>query len=210
MQTLAIFGAGGHGKVVADAAQCMGWKKIVFFDDRWPILNKVSRWSVVGNTDILLKESRHLDGLITAIGDNRIRASKAKYFKENGILLTTIIHPSATISQYTRVEEGTVIFAGTVVNPDCVIGTNCILNTSSTIDHDCLIGNGVHICPGAHLAGEVIVGDLSWIGIGACVRERISIGSEVMVGAGTVVVTHVSDKSTIIGVPGKVREVREG
>ncbi|WP_425268970.1 hypothetical protein [Legionella anisa] len=29
-------GAGGHGKVVADAALCSGWDSIIFYDDNWP------------------------------------------------------------------------------------------------------------------------------------------------------------------------------
>jgi len=33
---LAILGASGHGKVVADAAEQAGWQSVVFFDDAWP------------------------------------------------------------------------------------------------------------------------------------------------------------------------------
>ena len=36
MEKLAILGASGHGKVVADIAQVCGWKSISFFDDAWP------------------------------------------------------------------------------------------------------------------------------------------------------------------------------
>jgi hypothetical protein len=35
---LAILGASGHGKVVADAAGLVGWDEVVFFDDAWPLL----------------------------------------------------------------------------------------------------------------------------------------------------------------------------
>lgn len=36
MRKLAILGAGGHGKVVADTAECCGWEEVFFFDDAWP------------------------------------------------------------------------------------------------------------------------------------------------------------------------------
>ena len=36
MNCLAILGASGHGKVVAEIAELQGWKKIVFFDDAFP------------------------------------------------------------------------------------------------------------------------------------------------------------------------------
>jgi hypothetical protein len=37
---LAILGASGHGKVVADAAGLAGWDEVVFFDDAWPGLTQ--------------------------------------------------------------------------------------------------------------------------------------------------------------------------
>ncbi len=36
MSRLAVLGASGHGKVVADCAELVGWSDIVFFDDAWP------------------------------------------------------------------------------------------------------------------------------------------------------------------------------
>lgn len=36
-RALLIIGAGGHGKVVAEAALLSGeWQRIAFADDRWP------------------------------------------------------------------------------------------------------------------------------------------------------------------------------
>ena len=64
------------------------------------------------------------------------------------------------------------------MNADARIGAACIINTGATIDHDCVIGEGVHICPGAHLAGDVRVGDRSWIGIAATIRQGITVGRD--------------------------------
>ncbi|MNO01775.1 putative lipopolysaccharide biosynthesis O-acetyl transferase WbbJ [compost metagenome] len=50
----------------------------------------------------------------------------------------------------------------------------------------------------------VKVGDLSWIGIGACVRQVLEIGSSVVVGAGAAVVCNISDNMTVAGVPARV------
>ena len=36
MKRLAILGASGHGKVVADCAELCGWESVSFFDDVWP------------------------------------------------------------------------------------------------------------------------------------------------------------------------------
>ena len=43
MKTLAILGASGHGKVVADAALSTGlWQEVVFYDDAWPAKKKTA------------------------------------------------------------------------------------------------------------------------------------------------------------------------
>ena len=203
MNKLAILGASGHGKVIADAALCMGVNTVVFFDDKWPLLDGISEWNVIGNTALLLSNTIDSDGIIIAIGDNTIRNNKARVLSDRGYSLTKIIHPSAIISRFASIGEGSVIFAGAIVNPDCIIGKNCIINSGAIIEHDCVLGDGVHISPGARLAGNVRVGDLSWIGIGACVRQQINIGNSVIVGAGSVVINDVEDNSTVIGIPGR-------
>jgi hypothetical protein len=44
MKRLAILGASGHGKVVADTALSAGWAEVVFFDDGWPGLQANGHW----------------------------------------------------------------------------------------------------------------------------------------------------------------------
>ena len=49
---LAILGAGGHGKVVAEAAELIGWCDIVFFDDAVGKC-RLTEWEVIGDTAAL-------------------------------------------------------------------------------------------------------------------------------------------------------------
>ncbi|WP_392538280.1 acetyltransferase [Legionella sp. 227] len=204
MKSLAILGAGGHAKVVADAALCSGWQNISFFDDRWPHIETVGRLKISGNTQSILSQASEFNGVIIAIGDNAVRLEKMTLFLNENIPIATIIHPSAIISSSAQIAEGSVIFARAVLNPDCIIGAGTIINSGAIIEHDCRIGLSVHISPGVNLAGNVQVGNLSWIGIGACVRQGIKIGSEVMVGAGSVVVNDLPNHCTAFGVPAKI------
>lgn len=200
---LAILGASGHGKVVADTAECCGWQSVEFFDDAWPGLQENGLWSVVGDTAALMGRLADFDGVLVAIGNNRIRHGKLLELQAAGAHLATLIHPAATVSRYAAIGEGTVVFAGAVVNADTRVNLGGILNTGCSIDHDCVLGDAVHISPGARLAGGVHVGDLSWIGIGASVRQLIRIGPRVMVGAGSVVVSDIPNDVTVAGVPAK-------
>ena len=200
---LAIIGASGHGKVVADTAECCGWHTIEFFDDAWPHCQVNGVWSVVGDTRTLMGRLADFDGVVVAIGNNRIRHTKLLELQAVGARLVTLIHPAATVSRYASISEGTVVFAGTVVNADTRVSLGGILNTGCSIDHDCVLGDAVHISPGARLAGGVRVGDLSWVGIGASVRQLISIGQRVMVGAGSAVVSDITNDVMVAGVPAK-------
>lgn len=203
IKKLAILGGGGHARVVADTAECLGWKSIEFFDDMWPNLHNIDKWPVSGDTNSLLKKVHDFHGVVVAIGDNDIRLSKINELNEAGAVLISLIHPAATVSVNARIGQGVVAFAGVVVNTGAVIGVGTILNTGCSIDHDCFLDECVHISPGARLAGAVNIGCCTWIGIGASVKQAISIGSRVKVGAGAAVVNHVVSDTTVVGVPAK-------
>lgn len=201
MRRLAIVGASGHGKVVADTAERCGWQSIEFYDDAWPNTLSNGAWSVVGDTAKLKCVLDTYDGVIVAIGNNHIRYRKLLELEEAGGRLCSLVDPAATVSRYALIETGSVVFAGVVVNADARVGMGAILNTGCSVDHDCVLGAGVHVSPGAHLAGGVRVGDLSWIGIGASVRQLVQIGKQVTVGASAAVVADVADMLTVAGVP---------
>lgn len=201
MNRLALFGAGGHGKVVADAALAAGWSDIVFFDDAWPRLKSNGHWPVVGDFDALMDRTHHFGSVHVSIGNCAVRWRKQQELQVAKMEIATIIHPRACVSRFAHIGVGAVVMAGAVVNVDAEIGDACIINTGATVDHDCHLAAAVHVCPGAHLSGNVRVGARSWIGIGAVVRQGISIGADTMAGAGSVIVKAVGDGLTIVGCP---------
>ncbi|MWL88200.1 MULTISPECIES: acetyltransferase [unclassified Cupriavidus] len=201
MKSLALLGASGHGKVVADAALAAGWQEVFFFDDAWPSRTSNGRWPVVGDSAALLARLDEFDGVIVAVGNCEARWKLQGLLENAGARLATVVHPRAYVSPFASLGCGTVVMANAVVNADAVIGPAGIVNTGATVDHDCTLGHGVHISPGAHLSGNVTVGDCSWVGVGAAVRQGIQIGDNVMVGAGAVVVRAVENGVTVTGCP---------
>lgn len=203
---LLVLGGGGHGKVVADAADRQGaWAEIAFLDDRCTPGERICDWPVVGR----FADAPGLCGPGTdfaiALGDNRARLDWSSRLLAAGGSLATVVHPHACVSRRATLGAGTVIAAGAVVNPGARLGRVVIVNTGATVDHDCEVGDGVHVSPGAHLGGTVRVGEGAWVGIGASVRHGTRIGAAATVGAGAAVVADVPAGETVVGVPARRR-----
>ncbi len=201
MKRLALLGASGHGKVVADAALASGWEAVEFFDDAWPQRQKNGPWPIAGDSARLLVRLQEFQGVIVSIGDCAVRWDKHRALQAAGAPLVTVVHPTAVVSRHAVLGIGTVVMACAVVNVDAVVGQAGIINTGATVDHDCRLGDAVHICPGAHLSGNVRVGHGSWVGVGAAVKHGMTLGERVMVGAGAVVVQAVAENLTVVGNP---------
>lgn len=205
MNHLAILGASGHGKVIADTAALCGWEKISFFDDDETKNSQSYQWLILGNFNKLLENIEIFDGVVVGIGNNQIRYDKYVQINQKGGKIVSVIHPRAIISKYASIGKGSVVFANSVVNSGAQIGEYVILNTASTVDHDCKIGDASHISPGANLSGGVVVGNKTWVGIGACIKQNIKIGENVVIGAGAVVVKDLPDNVLAIGNPAKIK-----
>lgn len=197
MKRLAIIGASGHGKVIADIARKNGYSEIIFLDDNENI-HECGSYPVVGKSS----EAEKLDAdIIIGIGNASIRKRIQESIADEKI--TTLVHPNAVIAEDTAIGKGSVVMAGAVINPGTKIGNGCIVNTCSSVDHDCTVGDYVHISVGSHLCGTVSVESETWIGAGTTVSNNISICSGCMIGAGAVVVKDITEAGTYVGVPAK-------
>ncbi len=201
---LVIVGAGGHGRVVLDAARATGWCIQGFLDSTKPRGHTVNAAPILGPFSCL-DDADWLTGssIIVAVGDQVARRELSLRVLRNGGQLATVYHPSAIVSSSAVVGRGTLIAAGVVVVTDAVIGDFCILNTASSVDHDVILADGVQICPGARLAGRVICNDDAFVGTGAMILPGVKIGNKALVGAGAVVLTDVGDGVTVVGNPAR-------
>ena len=203
MKRLAIIGAGGHGKVVAEIAELLGWNKIVFFDDDFSNLKPNFPWFVAGETASLKANFSDFDAIVVAIGDNKVRAKIFESLSKVGADLPSLIHPAAVVSERASVNRGSVVMANAVINSSVRIGEGVIINTASLIEHDCEINDFVHISPMVALAGGVSVGEYSWVGIGASIIHDVRIKKESIVAAGATVIHDVEPYTRVAGTPAK-------
>jgi UDP-perosamine 4-acetyltransferase len=207
-----VWGAGGHGKVVADLVRAAGFTVAGFIDGNTALFGR--QVEPGGGCIVMTEEefARQLlvpaalrgvaDAVALAIGANQVRIGRLHQAAGAGALpLPPLRHPSATVSPSAVLGDATVVFAGAVINADARIGAAVIVNSAAVIEHDCRVGDGAHISPGAVLAGGVNVGARAWVGAGAIVIQGVSIGADAVVGAGAVVIRDVSGGARVAGVP---------
>ena len=196
---LAIIGAGGHGRVVADIAKLNGYQEIIFFDDDAK-LKRIGKYPVIGSSLEAVSYKNSYD-IFIAIGNNKIREQVTIQLQKNDITSPVLVHPSAVIDKTTSLGAGTVVMANAVVNANATIKEGCIINTAATVDHDCILEKFVHISPGAHLAGTVHIGTRTWLGIGSIVINNIDICKDCLIAAGATVCQNLSKSGVYTGTP---------
>jgi sugar O-acyltransferase (sialic acid O-acetyltransferase NeuD family) len=146
---VAIIGAGGHGKVIADAVLKSGEYELVGFVDA-----NLPRGTAIFRTFSILEsqENIHLllpviDLFIIGIGANAVRKKVIESLPEN-LEWATVIHPSAIIASETKIGKGSIILANSVIGMQTIIGEFCIVDAGVIVDHECEIGAFCHLSIG--------------------------------------------------------------
>ena len=141
-----IIGAGGFASVVMETIEKLNEYTIIGFAvDNLPINTIVfNHYSIISDCALSSINTDNNTYFIVAIGDNYTRTHFFETAK-NKFQPLTLIDPSAKISKYSKIGEGTIILANTIIHPNSSIGSNCIINAGVIIDHDCTIGSNIHL-----------------------------------------------------------------
>lgn len=196
---IAIYGASGHGKVVAETAELNGFEIVCFVDDD-ESKSHFCGLPVVRFDDL---SDKNLDFAL-GIGANKTREKIFQKLTAENAKMPALIHPKSIVSSKCEIGSGTVVMAGVVVNAYAKIGQGVILNSSCVIEHDCEIFDFVHISPKVAIAGAVTVKERTHLGIGSSVIQCISIGRDCIIGAGASVISDIGESSLAVGVPARV------
>lgn len=200
MTTLLIFGAGGHGRVVADAALLAGDWTHVLASDRDPA--RCVGELLPGVAVMRPEEATPASTAVhVAIGNAAAREREVATLAAG--MLTTVAHPRASISVHAQVGAGCFVAAQAVVGPGARLGTSVIVNHGAVVDHDVAVGDFSHIAPLAALGGGAQVGRRVLVGSGACILPGVRVADDAVVGAGAVVADHLIEPGVYAGVPAR-------
>lgn len=199
MNSLYLYGASGHAKVIIDILKSKRIKILGLFDDNPKIKSLLNLPIIGGFSANILKNN----SLIITIGINSLRCKIVNSLPTD-VNYGVAIDASALISDSASIGVGTVVMQGAIIQSSTTIGKHCIVNTQASVDHDCIIEDFVHISPNSCLCGGVFIGEGTQVGAGSVIVPGIKVGKWSIVGAGSVVLKDVPDNVLILGNPARV------
>lgn len=206
MPKVAIFGAGGLGRVVLDTLLQAGACEPVAFLDSDPALHgeEIEGIPVRGGLEcapaLLEERIRHA---IVAIGINESRLEVARGLENAGMKLVSAIHPLSSISRTARLGKHLIIGPRATVCVHASVADHVVISAGAIVDHDCNLGEAAFLHPAVRLAGAVHVDSLAVVGVGASVIPGRRIGRAARVEGGAVVIRDVPPGATVAGAPAK-------
>lgn len=174
MEKVILIGAGGHARVVLDAALYDENMEIIGFLDDGDI-EEILGIKKLGNIPEI-KRFKNCKFHI-AIGNNLLRKELTeKVGFEN---LITIVHPTAVISRDVQMGKGCYIGANVVINSAAIVEDIVIVNTRSVVEHDCILKEASHLSYGVLLGSAVSVDKGIYIEMGSVVGRGIKIERDI-------------------------------
>jgi len=202
-----LVGGGGHCSSVIDVIENEGRYRIAgIVDVPEKVGHMMLNYPVIGNDseleDLIAKFSMaHIS--MGHISSPEKRIQLYNIIIALGATTPVIIAPSAHVSKYATIGEGSIVMHQALVNVHARIGDNCIINNKALIEHNTQIGNHCHVSTGAIVNGSCNIGPSCFIGSGAVIKHGISIAQNSIIGAGAVVYKDINKSGTYVGNPTK-------
>lgn len=146
---LAIVGAGGLGRVVAESLIRTGIHDVVgFVDDAAMADQQIHGFPLLGRTsDLASLRCKGVQGAVLAIGNNAARRAIADKALAAGLQLPAVVDASAIVSPTAQLSEGAIVLAGAIIGPSVAVGRLAVLSTGSVLEHDVAVGDCCYVGP---------------------------------------------------------------
>lgn len=206
-----IVGAKGFAKEVLEIlVQNQYSKPIYFFDNVTPTLPKEQfGFPILKSTEEVISCLGGNFDFTLGLGDPKLRRNLCEVFSSLGGNFSSTISPYSKIGHFDNdLGEGLNIMTGVVITNSIKIGNGALINLNCTVGHDTVIEDFVEISPGSHVSGNCYIGENSQLGTNCTILPKVKVGKNVRVGAGSVITKDVPDGVTIVGVPGKIIEIK--
>lgn len=166
-----------------------------YFDDYAERGAIVEGRPILGNTDecITLYQQGLYDCIFIASGYNNFEGREQLYEMLKGkVPFANIISPMAFVHPTAKIGEGVLLSDGVYINRDAIIEDNVAITLKSIINHGTHVKKHTFFSTGVTTAGNVIVGEKCFIGVGCVISDGISICDNVWLSPGTIVAKNIN------------------
>lgn len=206
MKDIIIVGASGLGREIADWIEDINeviptWNVLGFLDDNidalegypsdYKVLGKISDW-----------EPQKNQWFVCGLAFPEVKRKCVGLLKSKGAKFATIIHPTALISKFSKIGEGTVITQRSGINTNVKVG-EFVTILESGMGHDSSIGDFSTLSGRCNVNGHVSIGNDVYVSCGVSIAPSKRIGDGAKLGIGSVVITNVKSGVTVFGNPAK-------
>jgi len=198
--SIAIIGAGGLGRIVANILRLNNQTTIEFYDDDETKSGTEVDGIRVNGKIVDIYKLTPSPSLIIGIGDINARKELYTKFKSEGFSFASAIHPTAIVAYSAKIEEGCIIKENAVIEIGTRIGANSIIGNGTVICHDCDIGKHCRIAPSVTIAGYAIIGEGCYLAVKVSVDRKIKIGENSVIASGCTIWKDVPS-SVIVKLP---------
>jgi sugar O-acyltransferase (sialic acid O-acetyltransferase NeuD family) len=201
---ICIVGTGGFGREtltcaidqLASSRHSIEDSAVFMVDDAYYDKQNVMGIPVIKRSDFVAEKYE----VVVAIGDPATRKRIVDGLPADTVY-TSIVHPTAVISERVEIGEGSIVTAGTILTCNIKVGRHAHLNLHTTVGHDCQFGDFFTTAPGANISGECVFGRCVYFGTNSAVRQGVRICDNVTIGMGGVVVKDIDEPGVYIGNP---------
>lgn len=195
MNKIIIIGAGGFGRELLQWIKDINevkstWEIAGFLDDNpnaldgiecdYPMLGRVSDWQPAEDEVFAL-----------AAATPRTKEKIVGSMKARGAVFANVIHPTATLTQFSKYGEGLVMFPQSKLSVNSSVG-DFVTILSSGIGHDVEIGDFTTVSGACSILRNVKVGRRVFLAANVAVSNDIVIGDEAYIGIGSIIMTDVA------------------
>ncbi len=207
MKDIIIVGASGFGREILDTIESINsvepkWNVLGFIDDNlealngfdvpYRILGSIEEWYPIGNEQYAM-----------AIASPIIKERIVPKLKGRSMTFASIIAPSVSIGERTKMGEGVVAFSNVDISVDCTIGDFVFFNSLDGIGHDAVIGDFCTFGPKVCVSGATKIEKCVNVGALASTFPGVKVEAYSTIGMNSAVIRRVKTGTTVMGVPAK-------
>lgn len=195
MKKILIIGAGGFGREllqwIKDINDVMPtWEIAGFLDDNLRALDNVKcDYQVIGR--ILDWQPADDEEFALALGEPKIKEIIVTSMKARGAVFASVIHPTATLTQFSKYGEGLVMFPHSKLSVNSCVG-DFVTILSSGIGHDVEIGDHTTISGACSILPNVKIGKRVFLAANVAIANNLTIGDDAYIGLGSIVINDVA------------------